>query len=153
LIVPKKKILHKKRNIIHLLSHKNNKKAIQSLWINHKKLRIKKQKKVWRKLNWNWKKRQRELKMNYYLKSRVIRTKIFKLLTMIRWKWKIQKFKSFQSLIQLNLQDILSIVSQGLMMKGNLNSKEDTENLQLLAKSLKLDGRDAMFQLSPRKSY
>ena len=79
--------------------------------------------------------------------------KIFKLLTMIRWKWKIQKFKSFQYLIQLNLQDILSIVSQGLMMKGNLNSKEDTENLQILAKSLKLDGRDAMFQLSPRKSY
>ena len=71
---------------------------------------------------------------------------------MIKWKWKIQKFKSFQSLIQLNLQDMLSIASQGLMMKENLNSKEDTENLQLLAKSLKSDGQDAMFQLSPRKS-
>jgi hypothetical protein len=78
--------------------------------------------------------------------------KIFKLLTMIRWKWKIQKFKSFQSLIQLNLQDMLSILLQGLMMKENSNSKEDIENLRLLAKSLKSDGRDAMFQLSPRKS-
>ena len=91
--------------------------------------------------------------MNYYLRSRVIRMKIFKLLTMIRWKWKIQKFKSFQSLIQLNLQDMLSILLQGLMMKENLNSKEDTENLQLLAKSLKSDGRDATFQLSPKKNY
>ena len=47
---------------------------------------------------------------------------------------------------------MLSILLQGLMMKENLNSKEDTENLQLLAKSLKSDGRDATFQLSPRKS-
>ena len=39
------------------------------------------------------------------------------------------------------------------MMKENLNRKEDTENLQLLAKSLKSDGQDAMFQLSPKKNY
>ena len=90
--------------------------------------------------------------MNYYPRSRVIRMKISMLLTMIRPKRKILKFKNFQFLIQSNLRAMLSILLQGLMMKVNLNSKEDIGNLQLLVKSLKSDGQDAMFQLSLRKS-
>jgi hypothetical protein len=71
---------------------------------------------------------------------------------MIRLRRKILKFKNFQFLIQSNLRAMLSILLQGLMMKVNLNSKEDIGNLQLLVKSLKSDGQDAMFLLSLRKS-